>query len=63
MPMLWAGWKDGNTWLQGPDPPFMGFLTQLEGGGAAVHTISGQVNSLQFLEYARHGDWLAHGRE
>jgi hypothetical protein len=27
----------------------MGFLTQLEGGGAAVHTISGQVNSLQFL--------------
>jgi hypothetical protein len=46
---LWAGWKDGNTWLQGPDPPFMGFLTQLEGGGAAVHTISGQVNSLQFL--------------
>jgi hypothetical protein len=46
---LWAGWVDGTAYLQGPDPPFMGFLTQLEGGGAAVHTISGQVNSLQFL--------------
>jgi hypothetical protein len=46
---LWAGWIDGTAYLQAPDPPFMGFLTQLEGGGAAVHTISGQVNSLQFL--------------
>ena len=49
MMQVWAGWKQGNTWLQGPDPPFLGVLTQLEGGGAAVHTITGQVNSLQFL--------------
>jgi hypothetical protein len=46
---LWAGWMDGGVWQQTPDPPFMGFLTQLEGGGAATHTISGQVNTLQFL--------------
>jgi hypothetical protein len=46
---LWAGWQDGGVWQQTPDPPFMGFLTQLEGGGAAVHTLGGQVNSLQFL--------------
>src|SRR5690349_11396252 len=46
---LWAGWKEGNAWLQGPDPPFLGFLVQLEGGGNAVHTISGQVQTMQYL--------------
>jgi hypothetical protein len=49
MMMLWAGWRDGTTWLQGPDPPFVGFLLQTEGGGAAVHTISGQVHTGQIL--------------
>jgi hypothetical protein len=46
---FWAGWKEGNTWLQGPDPPFLGFLVQLEGSGAAGHVITGQVQTMQYL--------------
>jgi hypothetical protein len=47
---FWAGWIDeSDHWLQTPDPPFLGFIVQLEGGGAATHTISAQVQSMQWL--------------
>jgi len=46
---IWCGWREGGTWLQGPDPPFLGFLVQLEGGGAATHTITAQVQTMAYL--------------
>jgi hypothetical protein len=46
---IWAGWKEGSAWLQGPDPPFLGFIVQLEGSGAAGHVITGQVQTMQYL--------------
>ncbi|HEX6608663.1 MAG TPA: hypothetical protein VF276_17320, partial [Chloroflexia bacterium] len=50
---IWAGWRNGNVWLQGPDPPFLGFLVQLEGSGAATHVITAQVQTMAYLTSRR----------
>src|SRR6478752_162348 len=41
---VWIGWRDGSTWLQGPDPPWMGYIVEQAGrqrGGE--HVITAQV--------------------
>ena len=47
---VWIGWRDGGSWLQGPDPPWIGYIMELEGGGnGEEHTITAQVSSCQIL--------------
>jgi hypothetical protein len=47
---VWIGWRDGGTWLQGPDPPWIGYLMEPEGGGnGEEHTITVQASSCQIL--------------